>query len=392
MSTLLPAAPTPAGRAAAAGRRPASPAPIAAPTLSVDLAAVAENTRLFVRRAGMLMAVVKADGYGHGAVEVARTALASGARMLGVTSLAEATALRAAGVTAPILSWLNPVGADWSEALRHRVEVAVPSLEHLAAVVREAPGLRIHLQLDTGLARDGAEPAQWAALCRTARQHERRGHVHVAGIMGHLALAEQPGDDRNRLGRERFAEGLAIARAEGLRPGLAHLAATAAALTDPAARYDLARVGAGLVGIDPSRTVALRPALTLTVPLVDVREVLAGTGVGYGHDWSAPQRTRLGLLPVGYADGLPRAASGRAEVLVAGVRRPVVGRISMDMAVVDLGDLPAHRGDPVIVFGPGDGGEPTVRDWADWSDTIEHEIVTGLGRRLERRYLPAVTP
>jgi alanine racemase len=146
-----------------------------------------------------------------------------------------------------------------------------------------------------------------------------------------------------------------------------------------------------LVGIDPSRTTPLRGALTLTAPLVTVREVRAGTGVGYGHTWIADRATRLGLLPLGYADGLPRAASGRAEVLVHGVRRPLVGRVSMDMAVVDLGDLAAGLGTTVTVLGPGDAGEPTVRDWAGWSDSLEHEIVTGLGSRLDRVVRPATT-
>ena len=356
----------------------------AGPALTVDLGAVADNARLFAERANLLMAVVKADGYGHGAVDVARTALAAGAGMLGVTSLDEAVALRDTGLAAPVLSWLNPVTADWRLALRHRIELAVPSLEHLAAVVREAPGARIHLHLDTGLARDGAAPGEWAGLCDAARRAERAGRVRVAGVMGHLAFADRPGDPRNDEHHAVFEWGLRTARRAGLRPHLIHLAATAAALTDPRTRFTASRVGAGLVGIDPSHTVALRPAMTLTAPLVDVRNVAAATGVGYGHAWVAPGPTRLGLLPLGYADGLPRAASGRAEVAVHDRRRPLVGRISMDMAVVDLGDLPARRGDLVTVFGPGDRGEPTVREWADWSGTIEHEIVVGLGGRIHR--------
>lgn len=354
------------------------------PRVTIDLGAIAENTRRFVHEAGAVMAVVKADGYGHGAVDVARTALANGARMLGVTTLDEAVALRDAGLEAPILSWLNPVDADWTLALQHRIEVAVPSLQHLTSVVRGAPGTSIHLQLDTGLARDGAAPEDWEALCRTARHQERLGHVKVAGVMGHLACADLPGDERNTEGRTRFEHGVWVAGAGGLRPRLVHLAATAAALTDPLSRFALSRVGAGLVGIDPSHTVALRPAMTLAAPLVDVRAVATGTGVGYGHDWVAPHPTRLGLLPLGYADGLPRAASGRAEVQVRGTRRPIVGRISMDTAIIELGDLPAARGEPVTVFGPGDTGEPTVREWASWAGTIEHEIVVGLGNRIER--------
>ena len=204
--------------------------------------------------------------------------------------------------------------------------------------------------------------------------------------MGHLACADTLGHPGTAIGRARFAWGLGVARGFGLRPRDRHLAATAATLTDPASHHTMSRAGAGLVGIDPSRTTALRGALTLTAPLTQVRHVRAGTGVGYGHAWIAPRATRLGLLPLGYADGLPRLASGHAEVLVAGVRRPVVGQISMDMAVVDLGDLPVAPGTQVTVLGPGDEGEPTALDWAGWSGTIEHELVTGLGSRGGRTH------
>ena len=351
-----------------------------APRLTVDLDAVAANVELLAQRAtGELMAVVKADGFGHGAAAVARTALAHGATRLGVTSVAEALALRADGVDAPVLSWLNPLDADFASAAEHGVEVAVPSRGHLDAV---APGTAVHLHLDTGLARDGASPAEWADLCRAARRAERQGRVRVVGLMGHLACADVPDDPSNALGRARFAWGVETARAAGLRPGHRHLAATAATLTDPLSHHTLCRVGAGLVGIDPSGTTRLRRALTLTAPLVSVRRVRAGTPVGYGHTWVAPAATELGLLPLGYADGLPLAASGRAEVLVRGRRRPLVGRISMDMAVVDLGPDGAAPGDPVTVFGPGDDGEPTTAEWAAWSGTLEHELVTGLGTRV----------
>jgi alanine racemase len=234
------------------------------------------------------------------------------------------------------------------------------------------------------MARDGAEPTAWLGLCRAARRAERQGLVRVVGMMGHLACADDPADPANAWGRTRFAWGLEVARAAGLRPAQRHLAATSATLTDPLSHHTMSRVGAGLVGIDPTRTTPLRGAVTLTAPLVSVRSVRAGTSVGYGHTWAAPRATRLGLLPLGYADGLPRAASGRAEVLVRGRRHPLVGRISMDMAVVDLGDVPAEAGERVTVFGPGDEGEPTVADWAGWADTIEHEIVTGLGSRVSR--------
>lgn len=375
-------------------RAVATPREPTGPRLDVDLAAVAANTRTIAGRTeAALMAVVKADGFGHGATEVARTALASGASWLGVTSVEEALELRRAGLDAPVLSWLNPVDADLESALGAGVDLAVPTRDHLDAVLRAAATVgvsaRVHLHLDTGLARDGAEPSAWSGLCRAARLGERAGRLQVVGMMGHLPCADLPADPSNAMGRTRFAWGLETARAAGLRPTLRHLAATAATLTDPRTHHDLCRVGAGLVGIDPSGTVSLRPAMTLTAPVVSVRRVRAGTPVGYGHTWVAPRVTHLALLPLGYADGLPRVASGRAEVLVDGRRRPLVGRFSMDQVVVDLGDEPVHPGERVTVFGPGDAGEPTAAEWAAWSGTLEHEIVTGVGPRVHRAVRPA---
>ncbi|WKN47642.1 alanine racemase [Nocardioides sp. Arc9.136] len=366
----------------------AVPGPAQVPVLQVDLAAVAANTRLLADRAqGGLMAVVKADGFGHGAVDVARTALAHGATWLGTTGLGEAWPLRAAGLRAPLLSWLNPVDADWAAAAAHDVDVAVPGAEHLAAVAAAPGRSRVHLHVDTGMARDGAAPASWSALCAAARRAERRGQVEVVGVMGHLGCAEDPTDPCNGLARTRFAWALETARAAGLRPVHRHLAATAATLTDPRTHHTMSRVGAGLVGIDPSGTTPLRGALTLTAPVVSVRRVPAGTPVGYGHAHRTQRATHLGLLAVGYADRLPRAASGRAEALVAGRRRPLVGRVSMDQVVVDLGDRPVDLGEPVTLLGPGDAGEPTAQEWAAWAGTIPHEVVTGLGAaaRLQRR-------
>jgi len=357
--------------------------------LQVDLAAVAANTRLLADRAGgALMAVVKADGFGHGATRVARTALRNGASWLGVTSLDEAVALRLDGVAAPVLSWLNPVDAGFRAALAHDVDVAVPGVEHLDTVAvaarRTGRTARVHLQLDVGMARDGAAPLAWAQLCHAARRAEREGAVRVLGVMGHLACADEPGHPANAAARDRFAWGIAVARRHGLRPPLRHLAATSATLTDPLSHHTLCRVGAGLVGIDPTGTTPLRPAMTLTAPVVSVRDVGPGTAVGYGHLWTARRPTRLALLPVGYADGLPRCVEGRAAVALHGRRCPVVGRVSMDQVVVDVGALPVSVGDVATVFGPGDHGEPTVAEWADWAGTIPHEIVTGIGARVQR--------
>ena len=358
----------------------------AATELTVDLAAVGANTRTFTAvTEAAVMAVVKADGFGHGAVDVARTALANGASRLGVTSLDEALALRSAGIEAPVLSWLNPVDADFGTAVRADVELAVPSRQHLDAIARNRLAARVHLHLDTGLARDGAEPEAWADLCRAARQAERGGALEVVGVMGHLSHADSPGDVANARGRTRFAWGVQTARAAGLRPRWRHLAATAATLTDPLSHHNLVRIGAGLVGIDPSHSARLQPAMTLTAPVVTVRRVRAGTPVGYGHTWTAKAATYLGLVPLGYADGLPLGASGRARVQIRGRRRPVVGRISMDQLVVDLGDDPVLPGEVATVFGPGAAGEPTVAEWAAWAGTIEHELVTRVGSRVRRR-------
>jgi len=355
------------------------------PRLHVDQAAIAANTRLFAATTpGALMAVVKADGFGHGAADVARTALANGASWLGVTSIDEALLLRRARLRAPMLSWLNPVDADFGAAIASGIDLAVPGRDHLEAITRAGIGARIHLQLDTGMARDGAAPEDWAGLCRTARRAERAGTVRVVGVMGHLGCADEPDDPDNSTGRARFSWGLARAREAGLRLPLRHLAATAATLTDPLSHHTLSRVGAGLVGIDPSRTTRLEPAMTLTAPVVGVRRVRPGTSVGYGHAWSAARRTHLALLPLGYADGLPRATGGRAEVLIRGRRCPLVGRVSMDQVVVDVGDDPPALGETAVVFGPGRAGEPTVAEWAAWADTIEHEIVTGIGARVGR--------
>ena len=239
--------------------------------LTVDLDAVAANTRFFASRTrAEVMAVVKANGFGHGGIEAARAALANGATWLGVTSITEGLALREAGLAAPVLSWLNPVDADFGLALAAGIDVAVPSLRHLSAVMDAARAsghrARVHLHLDVGMARDGAEPAEWPGLCGAACGGEQRGVLRVIGLMAHLGCADRPADPCNQAGRARFAWGLEAARAAGLRPVTRHLAATAAALTDPRTHHTLCRIGAGLVSIDPSGTTRLHQALTLTAP------------------------------------------------------------------------------------------------------------------------------
>lgn len=362
----------------------------------IDLAAVAHNTRLLAGRArGRLMAVVKADGFGHGMVPVARTTLANGADWLGVTSCAEALRLRAEGIDAPVLTWMHLPDEDFAPAITAGVDLTVASREHLegiAASARRAGRTAwIHLKVDTGLARNGADPDDWPDLVAAARREETRGRVRVRGVWSHLATAEEPDDPT--VGRQirLFEWAVGRARAAGLRPRLRHLANSAAALGIPRAHFDLVRAGIALYGGEhvPDRTWGLRPALTLSARAIMVRRVPPGTGVSYGHTYRTDRETTLVLVPVGFADGVPRAASNRGEVLVGGERRPIVGRVAMDQFVVDAGDLPVGIGTEVVLLGPGDRGEPTVAEWSRWADTNPHEILTGIGARVGRRYLDA---
>ncbi|MET4222935.1 alanine racemase [Oerskovia enterophila] len=361
-------------------------------TALVDVGALRENTRTVARLTGTpVMAVVKADGYGHGALVLARAALAGGASALGVTSIAEALLLRRAGVDVPILSWLNAPTADFRPAVHARVDLAVASVEHLRAVVdasrRAGVPAIVHLHADIGMTRDGAASQAWGRLCHAADEAEVAGHVLVRGLMGHLGSADRPGSAATTADLDRFEAATDTARAAGLRPSTRHLGGTAAVLTDARARLDVCRVGAGLVGIDPAASGApLRAAVTLLAPVVSVREAEAGQRVGYGETHVLDRPTRLALLPVGYADGIPRITTDRAAVLLHGRRCPLVGLVSMDQVVVDVGDLPVRAGETAIVLGPGTHGEPTAREWAGWAQTIEHEIVTGLGPRVERHH------
>ncbi|GAA1639718.1 alanine racemase [Catellatospora bangladeshensis] len=368
----------------------------------VDLAAVTGNVELIGgATSAAVMAVVKADGFGHGAVPAAMAALAGGATWLGVTSAAEALALREAGITAPVLSWLHGPYTDYAALAAAGIDVSVNTADQLHTLVqalgrapsttendKKVPFLaHVHLKIDTGMSRGGAGTDGWPELVSWARKYEREGALAVRGVWSHLATA-----DTSPIGvaaqAAAFAEAVAWARDAGLRPDLLHLANSAAVFTAPRTHYDLVRAGIAVYGVEPvpGRTFGLRPALTLRSHVTLVKRVPAGTGVGYGHDHVTARPTTLALIPLGFADGVPRAAGGRAEVLLGGVRRPLAGRVAMDQCVVDAGDLDVHPGDPVTVLGPGTHGEPTAADWAAWAGTNPHEILTGIGPRVPRRY------
>ncbi|WP_104523756.1 alanine racemase [Blastococcus atacamensis] len=362
----------------------------------VDLDAIAANTAVLRERVGRpLMAVVKADGYGHGLVPAARAALAGGADQLGVAVLAEGLALRDAGITAPVLAWLNGPGADYAAALSADLEVSVNAVWGLTAVVAAARATgrtaRLHLFVDTGLSREGATMAEWPALVAAAARAQTDGDVVVVGLWSHMAYADAPTHPTIGAQVAVFEEAVAIARAAGLTDARRHLANSAATVALPDTWFDMVRPGIAVYGLDPmggdAAAHGLRPAMTVRARVALTKRVPAGAGVSYGHTYTTAGETTLALVPVGYADGVPRAGGNSAPVLAAGAQRTIAGRVCMDQFVVDVGDAAVAPGDEVVLWGPGDGGEPTAQQWADAVGTIHYELVTRIGGRFARRYV-----
>lgn len=362
----------------------------------VDLDAIAANTAVLRERVGRpLMAVVKADGYGHGLLPAARAVLAGGADALGVAVLEEALALRAGGITAPVLAWLHAPGTDFAPALEAHVEVSANAEWGLAEIVAAARATgrtaRVHLCADTGLSREGATPADWPALVGAAAKAQADGDIAVVGLWSHLAYADAPTHPTIAAQVRVFEEAVAIARGAGLTDARLHLANSAATLVLPHTWYDLVRPGVALYGLDPlggdPADHGLRPAMTVRARVALTKRVPAGVGVSYGHTYVPQRDTTLALVPVGYADGVQRAAGNRAPVLAAGAQRTIAGRVCMDQFVLDVGDDPVAPGDEVVLWGPGDAGEPTAQQWADALDTIHYELVTRVGGRFTRRFV-----
>ena len=364
----------------------------------VDLGAIAHNVRVLRERAGPagVMAVVKADGYGHGAVATARTALAAGAAELGVATVDEALELRAAGITAPVLSWLHTTDENFAAALTADVQVGVSSQRHLDAVLAatRATGRTavVSLKVDTGLNRNGVSAAELDDTLVALATARAEGSVHLRGVFSHLARADEPTHPVVDLQAARLREVLDTAARHGLVPEVVHLANSAATLTRPDLRFDLVRPGIAVYGLSPVPELGdlgLLPAMTLRARVALVKRVTAGQGVSYGHTWTALEDTTVALLPVGYADGVPRGLSNRFDVLLGGVRRSVVGRVCMDQVLVDCGPDGGGvaEGDSAVLFGPGVDGEPRAQDWADTLETIHYEVVTGVRGRVVRTYV-----
>ena len=359
----------------------------------VDLDAFRANVARCAEAApgSQLLAVVKADAYGHGLVPCARAALEAGATWLGAALVDEAVALREAGVGGRILTWLAVPGARFDACVEHDVDVTVSALWALDEVAAAARAVgtpaRVQLKADTGLSRNGATSDEWPLLVAAAAALEREGVLRVTGVWSHFANADRPAHESVARQLAVFDEALGIAARAGLQPEVRHLANSAGVFGTPGAHHDLVRAGIGMYGLSPgpeigsAHDLGLAPVMTLRARLAAVKRVGAGESVSYGSTYTTQRETTLGLVPLGYADGIPRAASNAGPVLAAGAVRTVAGRVCMDQIVVDLGDDAAAPGDEVVVFGT---GGPSADDWADACGTIGYEIVTRIGPRVPR--------
>ena len=370
----------------------------------IDLGAIRENIKYLMAKSGKpALAVVKADGYGHGLLPVAKSALSAGASWLGVALLEEARALRQGGISAPIIAWLTPITDDFESAINEDIDIAIPSLAHLAAVTSASKSLgkcaRVHLEVDTGMSRGGALN-EWSELVRSAKAYQDSGLIEVIGIWSHFARADESGHEFNKKQLENFKSAVAEAKSVGTTPQVIHLSNSAAAINDVDSHFDLLRLGIAIYGLSPdfshmgsSEKLNLKPAMSIRARIHLVKDVPAGSQVGYGGSAVTKVDTKLGVIAMGYSDGIPRNANSEAGVLVGNKRAPIIGRVSMDQFVVDLGrDSSAKAGDWAYIIGsnPSDSytsaSSYTADSWASASATINYEIVTRIAARVKRIY------
>jgi alanine racemase len=361
--------------------------------LTIDLGNVAHNLssmRKHIGPAVKVMGVVKADAYGHGMLQVARKIEAEGVDYLGVADLAEAQTLRAAGIKTPILAWLHDPEDDFVSAIKHNIDVAVSSQEQLLRVTKAAAlagkPCQIHIKVDTGLSRNGVTIDELEDLLTQTKEAVANGLVQTVGIFSHLSST---GVKEDLAQIERFELALAMSSKAGISFELRHLTASDGTLSYPQAHYDMVRLGIALYGLSPfsdnrAQEFGLKPVMLAEAKVVQTKRVQAGEGVSYGYMYRTPKETTLALVPVGYAEGLPRSASGKAEVSINGNLYKIHSRIAMDQFVVDVGDASVSPGDTVIIFGE---GGPSADDLATAADTINYEIVTRIGSRFNREYI-----
>jgi alanine racemase len=370
----------------------------------IDLGAIRENIRYLMAKSGKpALAVVKADGYGHGLLPVAKSALSAGASWLGVALLEEARALRQGGISAPIIAWLTPITDDFESAINEDIDIAIPSLAHLEVITNAARSLgkcaRVHLEVDTGMSRGGALN-EWSELVSEAKNYQDSGLITVIGIWSHFARADELGHEFNKTQLENFKSAVAEAKSVGITPEVIHLSNSAAAINDADSHFDLLRLGIAIYGLSPdvshmgsSEKLNLKPAMSIRARIHLVKDIPAGSQVGYGGSAITKVDTKLGVIAMGYSDGIPRNANSDAGVLVGNKRAPIIGRVSMDQFVVDLGsDSSAKAGDWAYIIGsnPSDSytsaSSYTADSWASASATINYEIVTRIAARVKRIY------
>ena len=366
--------------------------------IEVDLSAIAANVRKVIQESKVdVCAVVKADAYGHGLVPIAQAANDAGAKWLGVALLEEAINLRTHGLSIPIIAWLTPITEDFDSALRHDIDLGISSIALLEKVLAagERTGItpRIHVEVDTGMTRGGLLN-EWPTFLKKLSAATLSEKVELVGYFSHFARADEPNEIANQHQVKKFIELLTELKATGVTPKYLHIANSAAALSNPSASFDFVRLGIAMYGLSPdlktmgtSKSLGLIPAMTLRAKLHLVKQVPAGVAVGYGGSAVTTSETKVGIVAMGYADGIPRNATSATGVFINGERAPIIGRVSMDQFVVDLGaNSKVITGDEVIVFGPGNAGEYTADDWASASETINYEIVTRIAARVPRIY------
>lgn len=366
----------------------------------IDLSALKSNVALLREKAGgaRLLAVVKADAYGHGLIHCAKAALEGGAQWLGVALLEEALAIRSAGIKARTIAWLTPLGSDFDSAIREDIDLSIPTREHLKAIIASGRKVgvrpRVHLEIDTGMSRGGVidNSAEFKALVADLVDASQKDLVEVSGAWTHFARADEPNEAMNDEQLARFDKALDEIFGAGLSIPIHHIANSAATLSNDHAKYSMMRAGISVYGLSPdvvmmgdSKSLGLKPVMTLKAQLQLVKDVPAGATVGYGATAVVDRDTKLGVVAMGYGDGIPRNTNSSVGVFVDGKRAPIIGRVSMDQFVVNLGkESRAETGDLVIVFGSGATGEYTADDWARAAGTIGYEIVTRIGPRVPR--------
>jgi alanine racemase len=364
----------------------------------INLAAIAENLNFIKSKtSAQVLAVVKADAYGHGLINVAKAAEKAGADWLGTALLEEGIALRNGGITKPIISWLTPLGEDFKTAINLEIDLSISSIELLNEIILVGKSInkvpRVHIEIDTGMNRGGFGD-EWGSLLPEIVRAVKTNEIKAIGIWSHFARADEPNEVMNSTQLDKFDQKVKQLSDSGVNLEFIHIANSAAALSNKAAHKNIIRWGIGLYGLSPdvtnmgdSKSLGLKPAMKLFAKLQLVKSVKAGQSVGYGGTAITKSDTKLGVVTLGYADGVPRNANNSAGIYVAGKRAPIIGRVSMDQFVVDLGlDSLAKIGDEVIVFGDGSQGEYTIDEWAKACATINYEIVTRIGVRVPRIY------